>query len=239
MTRCNNCKVLVDSQHTHCPLCGIKIAEPAPGICPCCQQKIEPKPVSDTQYPAYNKKNKRKKSAFAAKVLYFLSIVTCTLCIFINYFTFKQEPFLWSAIVAASIGFVWIETRTLPSKRLKLGTKLMIQFFSISFLLFYIDTTSGYTRWSVNYVIPFGAIFLIFLIIIISVSKRGRYRDYMGYLLSSFFISLLPLFCFLFSLSDVIWPSVAAIIFSFLTITGLFLFSGKTFREELAKRFHF
>jgi hypothetical protein len=37
----------------------------------------------------------------------------------------------------------------------------------------------------------------------------------------------------------VVWPSAAAVIYSLLTITGLFIFSDKKFKDETKKRFHF
>jgi hypothetical protein len=77
------------------------------------------------------------------------------------------------------------------------------------------------------------------LLMVIALTKRLLWSEYLGYLLATFFISLFPLAFYLFGFASLIWTGITAMLTSLLTIIGMFIFADKLFKEEMKKRFHF
>ena len=225
MIICENCKVLLDSQHAKCPLCGKPYANSG---------------ESRTAYPDYRQEYGKKEKAFTLKKLsLFLIICTIVVTATVNLLTLHSASRLWFLIVSISLLYLWVTIRNTFGSRTHLGGKTLIQFLSLSLLLAAIDIFSGGYRWSVNYVIPFLSLGSTFLISMFAAAKKSRWNEYMGYLLAAFFISLVLLISFFTGLSQVLWPSVVAGVYSILTVIGLYFFSDKKFREEVKKRFYF
>ncbi len=223
-TECKYCRVQVDDQHETCPLCATPLGQEAR--------------ESATQYPGYHKREHVARNFTIPKLFLFLSIIAGTVSLLINLCTLSLYPGLWSLLVIGSLVFVWIVYRTIFSKNLVWGGKILFLFLSLSGLLIGIDGYTGFGQWSTTYVIPFLTIALTFLMTLIAITKKGRYEEYMGFLLSTFFISLCPVLFCVFSLASALWASMATITYSFLTIVGLVLFSEQKFKTEIKKRFH-
>jgi hypothetical protein len=157
----------------------------------------------------------------------------------VNLLTIEQYSLFWSGVVACSLLYALITIRNTIISKTHIGGKVLIQFISLSALVFVVDICSGFEKWSTNYVIPWLIVLSTLIITIVAFAKKSRWADYTGYLFATFFISLCPIFLFIFNLATVIWTSIAAIVYSILTIIGLVIFSDKQFKDETKKRFHF
>jgi uncharacterized membrane protein YhaH (DUF805 family) len=65
------------------------------------------------------------------------------------------------------------------------------------------------------------------------------YKEFSGYLLTSFLVSIIPALLCLIKLSTHVWVGYAAFLVSLLMLLGLYVFSEKDFKNEMKKRFHF
>lgn len=222
MNKCVDCKVEIFSNHAMCPLCG---------------RHMENVQQCDIQYPKYTQPTERK-NFLVKKCFLFLSLSIIILCIFINFFTYKVSPTLWSLIVGSSIAFIWTMIRSLASKRISVGGKILIQFTSTSVLIVVIDVCAGFTQWSTTYVIPFLIITVTLMYTILAVRSKKSFREYFGYLLTIFFISFCPFFIYIFSLSTQAWSSLVAVLYCLVTAIALLIFIDDDLKEELKKRFH-
>lgn len=225
MNRCEKCDVFVYPQHEACPLCGIAL------------EKEVSVNISETVYPAYVPHG--EKANFWIKLLLFLSIATGLTCLFINIFTWDYEPRYWSPIVCASAAALCVIVFSIYSNTISPGGKLLNMYIAFIGCVFVIDICTGFDKWSTTYIVPFSTMTLTAIFTILAVRGKKRYEEYLGYLLAVFFISLCPILIFLFSLSQLAWTSFLAALYSFLTAIGLWIFSEKSFRSELKKRFHF
>jgi predicted nucleic acid-binding Zn ribbon protein len=224
MTKCINCNVLVHGQHKHCPLCDRRL--PNDGN-------------NKTEYPAYKEIKHQRKTFAIYKIYLFLTIASIIILVTTNLLTFHDHSALWSVIVTACLLFPLITVRNIIVSKIHIGGKIFVQFVSLSVLLFVIDMDNQFSKWSTNYVIPILTIITTMIITIVAMSRKGLWFEYAGYLFAAFFISLCPLVFHVFKLADVLWPSVAAVVYSLLTMIGLFMLSDKEFKDEIKKRFHF
>lgn len=222
-TKCKNCGVYVETSHNQCPLC---------------QKPMEPDLEVTKQYPCYDKLYADLKLFTLRKLFFFLMITLATISGMVNIFTYEKLKFLWSPIVAASLVYAWVTYRNTAFSRMNMGGKILIQFVSLSLLSLILDIFTGFSEWSTTYVMPFLSVAMTLLLTILAVTRKKRYKVYMGYLLAAFFISLGPILLFVFNLSLHIWTSVTAIAFSVFTFLGMLIFSPKQFKAELKKRFH-
>ena len=189
-------------------------------------------------YPSYKEIEDKVSRHILRKLLLFLSIVGGVVSVFINIFTFSEQPMLWSLIVVVAWFALWLSVVVLSSKQINAAGKAIDMYGIISVLMVVVDSCTGFNKWSTTYVIPFLSIGLTLLITIITITKKSRFIEYFGYLLTTFFVSLTPLILIIFPLSNTIWTSLVSIVYSLLTTVGLIIFSDKDFKAEIKKRFH-
>lgn len=224
MKRCEHCGVFIDEDVNKCPLCkrnlGDLISEP-----------------HNTWYPAYNYTQTAQAMSFAKKVFFFISIAVISICVVINLLSGIENP--WSLYVAGPILYLQLLINNTIHSKMRAGSKIILQITGISCLLFLLDLLSGFYRWSVNVVIPFLFIGGTFLITLIVVKKKMLWNEYVGYIIAMIFLGVLPVFLYLSGVSNEIWASAVSALYSFLTTTGMLIFSNKKFKNEMTRRFHF
>ncbi len=223
MHRCDACKVLVHPQHGFCPLCGKRLGTPG---------------ESATAYPRYAAD--RSTAGFTlGRLVCFLLIAVSAICVFINIFTYRQAPSLWSALVVLSLVFpVWI-VGVVRARKADAGRKILKSYGIVAAFVIGLDLFSGFAKWSTTYVLPFLTICVALVFTVLAVRSKKKFTQYLGNLLAVFFISLCPAIIYLFSLSTQAWSSLVALLYCLLTVAGLVIFMGESFREEIKKRFHF
>lgn len=226
--KCKNCSVNVVSRNSKCPLCGALLADNKDLSIPLCDNELYP------EYPAI----KQSKMEMARKALFFITVAISTIAVFVNLFSLTIQSTFWSFIVVSCLFYVFISFKTVSSKKFHTGAKMLIQLLLLSALAVIIDVFSGFTMWSTTYVIPFLSTASSFVITIIAVSKKALYKEYLGYILTSLLISILPAVLCIFSLSIRAWVGYSALLFSLIMLFGLYIFADKDFKRELKKRFH-
>ncbi|OBZ13181.1 DUF6320 domain-containing protein [Bacillus sp. FJAT-26390] len=224
MTLCSRCNVLVDDQHDQCPLCS---------------KPLGYKGSSPTGYPSYEHYYQETKVFTVAKLFLFLTIAAIILAITINLLTLHINPYLWSAIVTTGLLYASVAIKHTIMSKAHIGRKVLFNYTALSFFLLVIDIFADFTKWSTNYAIPLFGMGATLVMTLLAIVQKSLWRDDIGYLLAMFFVSLCPALLFVFQLSNVIWPSVAAIVYSLLTIIGMIIFSDRKFKAEIKKRFHY
>lgn len=219
----------------HCPLCNMSIS---PEESPEAPPKIT---AAEIAYPTYSygQKIESERVFTMQKLLFFLTVSACIISIFINIFTADRALFLWSLIVTVSLFSAWGIFKVLHSKATPIGLKLLALYGIAIVLTVTIDGCTGFEKWSTTYVIPFLTVALTLLFTAMASSMKKRFKEYLGYLIATFFISICPLLLFAFKLSTEVWTSLVALLSCVLSTLGLFIFSDDLFKEEIKKRFHF
>jgi hypothetical protein len=203
-----------------------------------CDRGLENEGDSTTVYPSYEKSYQQIKAFTIYKLYLFITIAGMAISLTINMLMLKTIPFVWSPIVIVGLLYVWVIIRNTVISKMHIGGKILILFIASAVFVLFLDIYFDFSKWSTNYVIPFLIALSTMVITIIALAKKSIWNDYMGYLLATFFISLCPVLLFILRLANVLWPSVSAILYSLLTIIGLFVFSDQKFKDETKKRFH-
>jgi hypothetical protein len=203
-----------------------------------CGKRLGIQTYGATAYPLYVTLSEGV-GFFIRKIFTFFVIAASAITVFINIFTYRNVPVLWSFVVAVSLIFTWHMVNVVVTRKSNTGRRLLNSYFAISIFLIVIDIYGGFLKWSTTYVIPFLTILLAFLFTVLAARSKKHFNEYMGNLLAIFIISICPILVYMFSLSTQGWSSMVAILYCFLTIVGLVLFMGRAFREEIKKRFYY
>jgi hypothetical protein len=195
-------------------------------------QTIEP----FVAYPKIDLNRLQKKSAAAHFLI--ISFLSVLVCIVVN--ILQTPASLWSPYVAAA----WLQNyfsvlRPLLKKN-KIYNQLIINLLSISVFLTFIDFfTTGYSGFSLKYVIPsmcFAAVLVSDVFIVIN---RGHSRDYYLTLMIASLFGLVPkILMWSVGLSDPILFGFVLFLAIIVNYFIIYLFFGKNIREELAKKFY-
>lgn len=224
MKRCPSCNIKVNTDRKTCPLCydilidvdNVKLEEPI--------------------YPLYSLK-KNKKNLFI-KTIIFVCLLTSIVTLFINLITRKEGESLWFPYIAASMLYIFILIRNCILSKYNTAFRIVVQMISLSVLMYIIDYFSGYTGWSINYVIPLLSVVSSFTIVIVLLARKVKYSEYIFCLISSIILGTIPFILWVFKLVEVLWPSLFAVCFSFMVFLGIIIFADKLTKEEFKKRFH-
>lgn len=191
------------------------------------------------EYPDYTEAYKISKKLSFLKIVLFITICLGVILTLTNIFTYEKYSHLWSIFADIVMFSVWIILLVTFSKRILVGGKILIYFWILAVAFFLLDIFTGFNKWSTTYIIPFMTVAITFVITLVAIARRKLYKEYMGYLLMAIFTGICPILLFAFSLSDKLWTCIVAVVYSVLTLVGLLIFSDRSFRKEIIKRFHY
>lgn len=218
-------------QH-YCSNCHIHTKQ---SYCPLCKHKLSDKVEDNPHYPVYETKVKRRR--FVQRLVLFITIFAVSTSLLINLLTNPNHLWFLYVLGPALYGLLLIN-HTMLSKA-HIGSKVIFQVIALSIMLFILDAASGNSKWSIHYVIPFLVTIATLFVTIIVLRKPMKWREYIGYLTTMVILGFLPVILFLSSWSTVLWPSAATALYALLTLIGMILFSEKTMKNEIVRRFHF
>ncbi|MBO0994355.1 DUF6320 domain-containing protein [Bacillus sp. SD088] len=215
---CSNCKTYTKQQY-----------------CPLCKHELSAKLEDNPYYPVYETKVHRRR--FAQRIVLFIATFAISTCLLINLLIEPNQ--LWFLYVLGPVLYgLLLINHTILSKA-HTGSKVIFQVIALSIMLFILDAASGSSKWSIHYVIPFLVMLATLFVTIIVLRKPMKWREYIGYMTTMIILGFLPVILFLSSWSTVLWPSAATALYALLTLIGMILFSEKTMKNEIVRRFHF
>ena len=221
MKTCEKCRITVGTNREFCPLCQRKLSGEAEQG----QEEIFP------HLPFYY-----KQYHLFFRILIFASITAGAVSLLTNFLI--PTRIWWSLIVIAGIVCMWMILATAIKKRHNITKGVLSLAVLISVCTGAIDYSTGFYRWSVNYVIPILLLFAMIAIVILARVLHSRTEDYLIYLIVNGLFGLVPLLFLLLGWITVRWPSLCCIMVSFLSLAGIFVFSKMDPRAELKKRLH-
>lgn len=215
---CSNCKTYTQQQY-----------------CPLCKNQLSQEAGDNEYYPVYETRVKRRR--FVQRLVLFIAIFAISTSLLINLLTNSDS--WWFLYVLGPTLYALLTINHTILSRAHTGSKVILQVIALSVTLFILDAASGNSRWSIHYVIPFLVTLATLFVTIIVLRKPMKWREYIGYLTTMVVLGFLPVLLFLSSWSTVLWPSAATALYALLTLIGMILFSEKTMKNEIVRRFHF
>ncbi len=145
----------------------------------------------------------------------------------------------WTILIAAGVFSMWFALMIGYLKRHNLMKNVMWQLVVITIGAIIWDLSIGWFAWSVNYVLPVVAILAQISMLIISKIQSHSPREYMiYYIMATLYGSVLPIILIALNVITYRKVGILSIGLSVLFLTGLIIFKGKEFKEELYKKLH-
>lgn len=203
--------------------------------CPLCHHVLEPGgEQEENRYPDAIQVTRQFR--FLENLVLFLSIVTACVLATVNYMVNPQVP--WSLIAALILLYAnAVLKMAVVGRSGYLFKTLMLAAIAV-FVLLGIDYLTGYSRWSLDYVLPAGILAIDLLLLVLVLVNRRNWQSYMMAQILMILLSLIPEVLYL---TEVIhfpylaWAALGASVFLFL---GTLILGDQRARTELKRRFH-
>ncbi len=220
MSKCLKCNVMICDDTDRCPLCR-HVLEVKTG-----QEK--------NYYPDAILVTKRFR--FLENLLLFLSIVAVCVLAGINYTV--NPDILWSVIAALVLLYVNVAFKlAVIGKSGYMFKTVMLVLIAVPVLLS-IDYLTGYSRWSLDYVLPAGVLAMDLMLLILILVNRRNWQSYMMSQIFTLLLSVVPVILYLINVIHfpyLAWIAFGASAFLFL---GTLILGDRRARTELKRRFH-
>lgn len=224
--RCESCGVSVDPAHAACPLCRRNL-----------HGKGEAPSTGNSWYPIYEAVEEQRASSLLSKWLTFIAVSVIGLSLLIN--ILGDHEVWWSLYLMPCVLYAWLFIRHTLMSKSHLGGKIVVQLLGLSGMLLWLNVAAGTNYWSTGYVIPFLMMAATLLITVICCTRKMRWREFAGYLLTLILLGFVPLLLYAVGMSHVLWTAVATAVYALLTFGGMCLIADKGFRKDMKRRLHF
>lgn len=219
---CDKCKVYIEDNVSHCPLCGR-----------CCDESLIDK-KENIYYPEYTSHVNSRR--LVTKLLIFVILITfvCLISIqllFNDNIRFSLQ-FLYVSIFVVFGVIIPVRENWAISSHASIFNTLLITYLIVS------EYTTKTFGWGIQYVIPFYIIASQLVCIAIILSNAFHKWHYISPILITFIISI-GVFIFNLVKKLTLWPSISALFVSLVFLLFLMLFMSKSSQNEIAKTLHF
>lgn len=187
-------------------------------------------------FPAYGERQKleKKESQRVVQTFSFLCLAVAVICGMINFMTAGTLDWFWFA--SAGCACAWLVVMVAYFKRRNILKNEMWQLLIISVIAILWDRFIGWRGWSVEFVLPFGALAVQFSIPVIAKVNRLEREEYLFYLVQAGVAGLIPMIPIWVGIVKFVYPSVVCTGISFLTLAALFIFCQKDTLREFHKK---
>lgn len=218
MQQCRKCRINVEGDKERCPLCqGELTGRPEPEMYP---------KITESRFG----------SDFLIKLISFIAISAAAICIGTDFII--SGHITWSLISVGGIICAWLTTSVGITYRRRILKNITWELILITALSVIWDRFTGWRGWSVDFVLPCASISAVISIFIIAKVLKMKSGEYMLYLIIGGFYGFIPLICLIAGLTRITYPTVICTCLSIIFMAALFLFRGKTTKDEFERRFH-
>ena len=227
MQYCKHCHAYYYKKESTCTICGRPLVETT----------YENK-VLTQGYPAIVLQKNHAK--FISKIFGVISIAVVVILALVNFATYMDNPSPWSLIIIGPIFYAWILLAQVVVSKQNYFTKVNMQVIILSLIMLIIDIMTGYSAWSLTYVIPS---ILAVTTVVLPIVVASKPKNYYLHVRSLFFLMFLNLAVGIIGLvtpfmqTDIIWTSLSLLTIAILLCATMFTFARKDTWIELIKIF--
>ena len=223
MGYCPECRISVEGGASRCPLCGTAL------------QPSEEKTRGNRMYPAFGEAGKpHSPFPLLAKIFAFISLITVFTCTLIDLLISRHLT--WSLYVSCGILGLWMTVGLHLLTKFNLNYKLLIDLCTVSLYMILIDRLTGWTGWSVDYVIPILYICIMIATVVLALVFRLYWREYILSLVAACVLGLGPLLIFFNRQSPIRYLCLSAALLAGALLVGILFFAGGKLFSEWKRR---
>ena len=184
-------------------------------------------------FPGCSQQHKKAEQR-TVQIFNFLCIAAAVLCGMINYLTKVTLDWFWFAAAGCLCG--WLIVAVAYSKRRNILKNEIIQLILVTIIAVLWDKFTGWHGWSLDFVLPFGALAIQGSIpVIVKVLKLEK-EEYLFYLVQASIAGLVPLILIWLHQIRFLYPSVICAGVSLIVFAGMFIFNCKDTIREFHKK---
>lgn len=180
------------------------------------------------------REEQKQESRKLVQIFTFLCIAAAVVCGMINYMTLKTLNWFWFA--AAGSFCAWLVVMVAYTKRRNILKNEMWQLLLITVIAVLWDIFTGWRGWSLDFVLPFGAMAVLGSVPVIAKVSRLEPEEYLFYLVQAAIAGCIPVILVWTGVVHFRYPSVICSGISFLVLAGLFIFQRKNMLREFRKK---
>ena len=188
------------------------------------------------EFPGYGEKHRleKKENQKVIQTFSFLCLAIAVICGMINYMMAGVLNWFWFA--GAGCACAWLVVMVAYYKRRNILKNEMWQLLIITAIAVLWDVFTGWHRWSVDFVLPFGAMAVLGSIPVIAKVNHLEPEEYLFYLVQAGIAGCIPIILVWAGIVRFTYPSVICAGISFLVLAGLFIFQKKNTVGEFHKK---
>ena len=184
-------------------------------------------------FPGCSQQHKKAEQR-TVQIFNFLCIAAAVLCGMINYLTKETLDWFWFAAAGCLCG--WLIVAVAYAKRRNILKNEIIQLILVTIIAVLWDKFTGWHGWSLDFVLPFGALAIQGSIpVIVKVLKLEK-EEYLFYLVQASIAGLVPLILIWLHQIRFLYPSVICAGVSLIVFAGMFIFNCKDTIREFHKK---
>ena len=218
--KCERCNAYVSGKNKTCPLCQNKM--------------IDTGENQESVFPPIQLASKKEK--LFIKILSLILFAGTVFCVMAN-LTINPEV-IWSPFVAGGALCLWLTLILALKSRRHIPKAIFWIILFIAALAVIWDFSTGFHKWSIDYIIPILFSGAIIIIAVVATILKIAINDYIVYILSNSILGIIPLVFILTGILNVTIPSMICVSFSIISLAGLFIFDRYRLVDELKRRTH-
>ena len=164
----------------------------------------------------------------------FLCIVAAVASAVLDYLITGDLNWFW--FVAAGTVCTWLLVAVAYSKRRNILKNEMWQLLLVTILAVLWDHYTGWIGWSLDFVLPIGALGVLCSMAVIAKVQHLEREEYLFYLVQAALAGCVPVILTFLNLTTFVYPSVICSGISFLVLAGLLIFHKKDTLREFHKK---
>ena len=184
-------------------------------------------------FPGCSQQHKKAEQR-TVQIFNFLCIAAAVLCGMINYLTRETLDWFWFAAAGCLCG--WLIVAVAYAKRRNILKNEIIQLILVTVIAVLWDKYTGWRGWSLDFVLPFGALAILGSIPVIVKVQKLEKEEYLFYLVQAAFAGLVPLILMWLHQIRFLYPSVICVGVSLIVFAGMFVFNSKDTIREFHKK---
>ena len=216
-----------------CKKCGVHITDDT-DRCPFCRCVLEDDGIKGQNlYPDPEATVKVWRTI--RRIVLFLSI--CAMAGMMIALYMGADIFNWTIVVGLILLYVNVTIYMSITDKIGYMFKTLFLTISVVLILIGIDYFTGYNRWSFDYTLPSGIIFLNVVCVLLMIINRRNWQSYISFQLFNIFWSVV--IAVLLRLGIIRQPVlvIIAVSASVLVFAGTLIFGGRRASDELKRRF--
>lgn len=222
----------------NCKQCGVYFADDS-NICPLCHCALT---LCDNNAEAFVAQGYptnhmiMKQRSLVLRILLSAVIVTEAILIIVNIYTESRSA--WSLFTGIYLLYTYLLARFSVFQNGSGRWRIITGTILTALLIFAVDTSNGYSGWSINYFFPISFAVLDIMVLVLILVRKDVWQSYLVVQLT--LIAMTGVGLLLIPLGLMTRPKVSILVFimSVLCFTVTVIIGGQKAREELKRRFH-